>query len=240
MARSRVVNLANFQQFTAINLLSDPGHIGGPKVIPSCVEVTLQWGLTDGTFGHNVMHAAYGGGFVPTVTIANGLMSALTTGSAWTALASFMPVSGFLASVLLRDLNTAANPIVSATLAGVAGTSPSSAIPDETALVITLRTAKAGRGFRGRIYVPNWATNALGAAGVAASGAVTDLNAWAQTIPGAFSGQGLTLSLGQVARQAYIGSTGTSHPARTATTVPITSLVVRDNHWDSQRRRGLD
>jgi len=68
---------------------------------------------------------------------------------------------------------------------------------------------------------------------------MTAIQTWANTIVAALAGQGYTLVIGHVARQAYTGSTGTAHPARAAGTVVITSVTVRDNHWDSQRRRGL-
>lgn len=32
MSRSRILRLENAQQFTAINVLSDPGEIGGPEI----------------------------------------------------------------------------------------------------------------------------------------------------------------------------------------------------------------
>jgi hypothetical protein len=68
---------------------------------------------------------------------------------------------------------------------------------------------------------------------------VTSVQNWANGIPAIFTTNGLTLALGLPARSAYTGTTGTPHPARVAATLPVTSLLVRDNHWDSQRRRGL-
>lgn len=239
MARSRIVNLANFEQFTAINVLADPGHIGGPYIVPNAAQISLFWTLEDGKTGHNVLVGRYSGAFSGTQAQANSMATALTTGGAWTALAAFMPTTTIFSGVQIRDVNTGNNPAIGSSGVTAAGTSASPAIPNEVAAVITERTAKAGPQNRGRIYVPGWATNAMGAGNVVAAAAVTALGNWAQTIPTALAAQGYTLVIGQPARAAYVGSTGTSHAARAATSQPVTSLLVRDNHWDSQRRRGL-
>lgn len=234
-----IINLANLQQFTAINLLSDPGAVGGPVVIPNGMQVRLVWTLTDGHFATNVMYGSVSGAFQPTVTIANSLMTGFSTGALWTALAAFMPTTGQLTSVVLRDVRNANLPLVGSTASAAAGSSASPALPDETAVVITLRTALTGQGNRGRLYIPNFATNALATGNVVAAAAVTALQNWANNFPTVLSGQGITFGLGLRDRVAYIGSTGTNHPARAARIQPITSQVVRDNHWDTQRRRGL-
>jgi len=235
----RVINLSNLQQFTAVNLSSDPGDVGGPVVIPNTIQVNVVWTLTDGKLAANVLYASVSGAFQPTVTIANNLLTGLNTGASWTALAAFMPNTLGLAGVRLRDVRTANQPLILSTAAAAAGSSASPALPDETAVVVTLRTALAGAQNRGRMFVPGWATNALATGNVIAAAAVTALNNWANTIPTVMSGQGMTFSLGLRERAAYTGITGTQHPARPARAQPITSQSVRDNHWDTQRRRGL-
>lgn len=239
MARSRIVDLSNFSQFTAINVLSDPGHIGGPLVIPNCVQISLIWLLGDTKVAHNVMYGFRTDGVAPSLAQANGILTALNTGASWTALAAFIASTASLGAVWMRDVRQAGMPIINSGAAGAPGTSASPELPDETAVVVTTRTAFVGQANRGRFYVPGWATNALGAGNVVAAGAVTALGTWASGIGPAFTGQGYTLSLGHPPRAQYTGSTGTVHPARVAGSLPITSVVVRDNHWDSQRRRGL-
>lgn len=234
-----LVRLENFQQFSAINLLSDPGAIGGPKIIPNCAQISLVWTLPDTKLAHQVFTGRYPGTFNGTQAQANSIMTAFSSGGAWSTLAAFFSTDTFLSAVTIRDLNTANQPLIQSNVASAAGTSASPALPNETAVNVTLRTALAGRANRGRSYVPGWATNALGAGNVVAAAAVTALNAWAQTWPNALAAGSYTLVIGQPARAAYTGSSGTQHPARAAGSVQVTSLVVRDNHWDSQRRRGL-
>src|SRR5215471_14145662 len=102
MARSRIVNIANLQQFTAVNLLSDPGYDGSDRHIPSCVEISLVWSLEDGRVAHNVLHGRYGSGFTPTSAIANSILTGLSTGSSWTALAGFLALTNSFTAVTLR------------------------------------------------------------------------------------------------------------------------------------------
>jgi hypothetical protein len=239
MARSRIVNLANFEQFTAINLLSDPGHIGGPKIIPNAAEIRLRFTLEDGKVGHIVTCGGYAGTFAGTVAQANAIFAALGTGAQWSALAAFLATTTAFAGVDIRDLNSAGNPYISSTAAASPGTSASTALPNEVAAVITLLTAKTGPQNRGRMYVPGWATNALGAGNVIAAAAQSALGAWSGQFAGAYSAQGYVHSIAQPARAAYTGSSGTQHPARVATKIAVTSTALKDNHWDSQRRRGL-
>lgn len=236
---ARVIRLANVEQFAAINLTQDPGAVGGPKVIPQAAEVTLVYGLPSGKFGHNVLVGRYAGPFALDVASANAILTGLSTGAQWTALAGFFSSDMNLGAVRIRDLNVRDQPLIESTVTGANGTSASPALPNEVALVVTLRTPFTGPQNRGRMYVPGWATNSLGAGNVAAAAAVTALNNWASIIAGVLAAQGLTWSVGHLARQEYIGSTGTVHPARAAGTVPIQSAAVRDNHWDTIRRRGL-
>lgn len=239
MARNRIVNLANFEQFAAINLLSDPGHVAGPKIAPNCAEIRLFFSQEDGKAAFVVLNGRYPGAFAGTVAQCNSILTALTTGAQWTALAAFLATTSALAVVQIRDINSAGNPYIQSTSSGAGGTSASPALPNEVAVVVTKRTAKTGPQNRGRAYVPGWATNAMGTGNVVAAAAVTALGNWAATWTTAMQAQGYTHCIAQPARAAYVGSTGASHPARAATTIDITSLAVRDNHWDSQRRRGL-
>jgi hypothetical protein len=236
---TRVLALANLQQFQAVKLQFDAGSIGGPKVIPQAAEITLHWQLASGKRGHNVLVGRYAGGYAGTAAQANSILTGLSSGGQWTALAAFIANTAALVSVTIRDLNQPNQPIITNTSPGAGGTSASVEMPNEIAAVITTRSAFTGPANRGRLYIPGWATNALGAGNIISPAAVTALTNWATTIAGVLSNQGYTWAIGHQARQAYTGSAGTEHPARVAGTVPITSVEVRDNHWDSQRRRGL-
>lgn len=236
----RVIRLSDLEQFAAVNLNADLGHIAGPKIIPQGMEVRLNFTLESGKIGHIVLCGRYPAAYPGSTAMADALLTALGTVGAWTTLATFFATATAFSSISLRDLATAGNPYAGSVGSAKPGTSASPSLPNETSAVITLFTAKTGPQNRGRMFVPGWATNALGAGNVIAAAAVTALNNWAALIAPAFTAQGLTWSIAQPARAAYTSPlTGRVFPARTATSINVTGAVARDNHWDSQRRRGL-
>jgi hypothetical protein len=235
----RIVRLDNVQQFQAIQFSVDAGHVGGPVVIPSACQVQIQWTVPTGKTALSVLYGTVGAGFTPTTAIADALKTALTSGAAAVALLQQLGTDFGITAIRLRDVRTANLPLVSSATTNVPGTAASIGMPAEVAVCVTLRTAKTGQSGRGRFYIPGFsnATNAAGNVILAAT--ITAVQNWAQGIPAIFTTNGLTMCLGLPARGLYTGDTGTVHPARVAQTVPVTQLLVRDNHWDSQRRRGL-
>lgn len=242
MQGMRVIRLESLEQFAAVNLLLDPGSIPGPVVVPQCAQISLVWFLPDQKFAHNVLYGRYAGTFAGSVASANSIMTSLTTGAPWTGLASQLSPGTTLAAVTIRDVNPTdgSGALISSTNAAVPGTGTGTALPCEVAAVITKRTAKAGRGNRGRIYLGGFTSATLTTGDVIAPGTVTAIQAWANIIGSALAASGYTHVMGQPARAAYTSPvTGRVFQARPATSTDITSLQVRDNHWDSQRRRGL-
>lgn len=238
---SPVIRLDQIQQFAAINLLSDPGYIAGPKIIPGACMVRLNWQLTDGRVAHNVMYASWNGTPALAASVAQSIFSASSSGGLWTALAAFLIPTTTFTGITLLDMRSTTATYFNSTGAAVPGASTGTALPDENAVCISLLTANRGPSGRGRVYIPGWASNAVAAGGVVAAGAITALNNWISgaVSPSVSSNLG-PFVLGLPARGAYTSPvTGRVFAARPATTVPLTGLAARDNHWDSQRRRGL-
>jgi hypothetical protein len=235
-----MINLANYQPLTVINLLSDPGAIAGPIVIPNGIKVILNWALNDGKIGHNVIGGAVSGSFSVSAATADALLTGFTTGGPWTAWAAFLAPTCSLTGVTLVDIRVAEQTPISSTGASHPGTSASPEQPDEMAVCVTLRTALAGQGNRGRIYLPGTANNAVAAGNVISAGAITAATNFASNLGTVMTANGLTIALMQPHRAAYTSPvTGRLFPERLATMRPLTQILVRDNHWDSQRRRGL-
>ena len=236
----RVVNIEAFQQFTAVQLLSDPGHIGGPVVVPNGIKLMIVWTLADGKIARNVLGGIAPAGYSPTTALAEAARAALVAGSGWSTLAGFLAPTISLTRVELQDIRSAHNAAIPSTGAATPGTSAGTALPSEVAAVISIRTAKTGQAGRGRAYIPGWATNALGASDLIAAAAFTALTNWTTNISNAITAAGLSWALILPERNGYTSpSTGTVHAHRDAVMAPVTSSLVRDNHWDSQRRRGL-
>lgn len=218
--------------------MPDPGRIGGPVIVPNCVACKIIWTLPDTRVAVNVLHGIVAGGFAPTVALANAIQAALTTGAEWTALRPFLHTATFLTAVELLDIRAPNLAPVRSTNAAVAGTGAGVPMAPQTALVVTLRTALAGIANRGRAYVPGFSSAAQQANQTASAAAVAALQAWSNNIWfAALTASGLALCLAHPARAAYVGATGTQHVARAAGTVPVTSAIVRNGIWDTQRRR---
>src|SRR5215470_958672 len=118
----RMLRLDQVQQFTAINVLSDPGAAGGPIVVPNCVQIVFQWTQASGKVAHNVLYGRAGGIPSPTVAQAQAIFSALSSGAQWTALSGFLHSATAFSAVTLRSVHAAFQPIVQSTGAAVPGT----------------------------------------------------------------------------------------------------------------------
>lgn len=235
-----IVNLAYLSQFTAVNLLTDGGYDREHRQIDNCIEVDLFWTLEDGKTAHNVLHGSVPAAFNPTAAIALALHNSFVTGAPWSGLAATLSTSTHLATTALRDLRIPNQPqIFPSGQTDGPGTGTGESLPNETAAVVTLRTAKAGQRYRGRMYLPGFTVGQMAAGNTIAAGCVTAINNWANSLPGAFTAQGMTFCLGLHSRLAYTGKTGKNHEARPNEVPAIVQQLVRDNHWDSQRKRGL-
>lgn len=235
-----LIRLENLEQFAAVNLNLDPGRIAGPKVIANACMVRLNWLLTDGKTAHNVLYASYTGSPPLSATLAETIRTQITSGATWTTYAGFLASTCGLASVTLLDVRTNVGTEFNSTGGIAAGTSSGTALPDEVAVVISLRTTTRGPGGRGRTYMPGFASNATAAGGVIAPAVITATNALATQIQTVLTNNIGAWVLGLPARAAYTSPvTGRQFPARASGTLGLTGTTVRDNHWDSQRRRGL-
>lgn len=217
--------------------MADQGRIPGAIVIPNAVQVRLIWTLPNAKTVYNVMHGSVAGGFSATSAVAEAIFTAIKASAGWTSLKANLSSGVSLVGVDLRDMRSANQPLVASTSGASAGTGAGVALPPGDALTVTLRTAGAGRGFRGRVYLPGFDSTAVAAGGVAAAGTVTNSTSFVTAVQTALSASGITLAIAQPARQQYTGKTGAVHSARGAGLQPVTSIVTRNNVFDHQRRR---
>jgi hypothetical protein len=220
-------------------LKTDPGHIAGPVVIPNCAQVRLFWLLGNGKTATNVLHGSYTATFNPSVSMANALMASCVAGLTSSALAGQLHNSTSLFAVGLRDISAAHTTEYISTSAAGPGTGTGTALPPQTAFVVTLRTGTAGQGGRGRVYLPGYASSADVGNGTANSTVTTASPQFITTVSAGMNAltTPLAFCLARPARAAYTGKTGTAHAARQAGTLPITAIVAENVVWDTQRRR---
>jgi hypothetical protein len=111
-------------------------------------------------------------------------------------------------------------------------------MPKQAALVWTLRTAFAGRQFRGRSFIGGWAQNAQEVTdGLATTAAQNAGASWLNSLGGTLSTNVGPIALIQRHLPARTGKNGATLPERQPSMVPITAIVLRNNQWDTMRRR---
>lgn len=217
----------------------DGGKIKGSQDVANVIEIRMQQLLPNGKTAFWTVHGSFPAGTQPPAL--PGLATSLFTGisNAWTTrLATFMHPSTSLVAAFVRDMTSHLNPYFESTGAAVPGTGTGNAMPSDAAIVLTENVAQRGRGLKGRIYLPGWTVAADAGGGVIADPVFTALNLFGGDLQTVINSSGLTACVAQVARQAYVGLTGTQHLARGASHVTVTSYACRDKEWDTQRRRG--
>jgi hypothetical protein len=219
----------------------DAGRVPGPFQVPSVIEIIWCTQLTTTKMMFSKIHGSYTTAPANMLTLANALMSSIS--SAWTTnLAPLMATSTILEWVSVRDMSSTANLATQSTGATVAGTSASIAMPLGAAVVMTENVNARGRGAKGRVYLGGFATNADAAGGQITAATQTAINSFGTAVMNALNTNSLTPALAQPPRNAYLGVTGASHPARGAapngTHLTVTQMLCANLRWDSQRRRG--
>lgn len=199
--------------------------------INQAVAVRLIWQRAGVDHAVNVLHYQVGAGFnadQAAVGLLGDVIGAAFTSSGY---AAQVTTTDQLNRVALRDRRTP-NAAEFVSVEAVPGTSVSEALPGANALVVTLRTALAGRGFRGRTYLPCWAESANTTGGVitptAIAAATSFLTSLRNIVIASFT---MTLA---VAHQF-----NNKLPLEPGQLNVVTSHLVRDNIWDVQRRRNV-
>lgn len=219
-----------------------------PEIIPNTVRVRLL-GTVAGQGAQNTIHAIAPGGFVVNQTTANTLGAALK--AAWTSnLGAVMHTTASLVRVGLRDMRTPNAAEYLDAGAAVVGSAAGEALPAQVALCLTLRTAKSGKSFRGRVYVGGFAEADNVPGGVASAAANTAITSWGTGISGAMTASGLTFAVASRPSEAYVENRTTTHNDGTTTVKVIgrgiarpgeanavTIIQSRGAAWETQRRR---
>jgi hypothetical protein len=215
---------------------SDGGRAKGAQNVSNVIEIRVQFQLPNTKLSSWITHGSYSTPPANLQALATALFGSIS--SAWgTNIAPYCPPQTLLQNVFVRDMTNYTTPVYVGTGTAVAGSSASIAMPMGAAIVITENLSIRGRGAKGRIFLGGFATNADAGNGVIAAALVTAAAAFCTALYNAITAQSLTPCLAQVPRNAYTGVTGTVHAQRNAGHPSITAYSLRDNLWDSQRRR---
>lgn len=194
-------------------------------VVDNTCQVRITWSNSGTPFAVNVCHGIKDD---PLASIdaakAQSLANAMSTrfaamsGATKNALRNTITLS----QVGIRDLNSANNPEYIATPAtAFAYTGISELLPLNVAACVTLRTAKAGASYRGRMYITGWGEG-VSTEGVMAATATTGAVEIVNAVKAALKDAGLTMSVAS---------------RKLGKSSQVTSVLSRDNRWDTQRRR---
>lgn len=197
-------------------------------VIRDTVEVKILWEYLPGFPGRNVLHGIVAGGFNNTQAITNSIGNAIASAYTSSGLAALCPATVRCFGASVRDIRSANLPeLISATTA-VPGTAATDLLPKQTAFVVTLRTANAGRSYRGRVYLGGFAEGNNDASGNAAAAVSTAAVAFITAVQSAMAAQGITLA---------VGSRANIPLNKTDFSTPVTAIQARNSLWDTQRKR---
>ncbi len=208
-------------------------------VIPSAVQVRLKWTLGTGQ-GMNVLGATFATLPPDFQTLANTLGAAVKTGFSSSGMAALCPANVSLNKVGVRDISTANKAEFEDTAAAVLGTAAVELLPVHEAVCVTLRTASAGPSFRGRVYLSGWDEASNDGQGHIEAVAMTAAAAFITAIKNAMSASGLTMAVLSAPTDARViaPTPQITIPGKPGFATPVTVVQVRNNLWDTQRRRG--
>lgn len=217
--------------------MTSPGYIPGPLVIPLTFQIRLLWALPNGVLATNVLHAIVPDDLVNSQAVVDDLYNAIAAEGTTATYFAFLAPGTSLVGLDIRDLRTADQAAFQSGAAATVGTGILDALPESTALVVTLRSGLAGRAHRGRIYLTGYDASATTSTGRAAAAMATAALAWIDAIIGLMGARFMDLGIGHRGHAEYLNRHGVTVPAEAAGTDRVLSTTVRDLVFDSQRRR---
>jgi hypothetical protein len=208
-----------------------------PFVIsPGTVRVLVHLSI-HGRQQLNVLHGNFPGqGPLPNDLAETIFTAAKANLASSLAMAQFASTFSFT-GISTRDLRFENQPDLPSTSTGVPGTATGNALPEQVSIVVTLRTALAGRSFRGRVYTFGYTEAAVMADGTIADDAATAAQNFVTNIASAMGGAGVPLAIHSPALPERPGHGGILLPAKPFAITPVTSIEVRDRIFDTNRRR---
>lgn len=207
-----------------------------PVVIPNAMTMTLNWSGETRTWSNVI--GCMGAPTLPTIdqTLANALMTALGSQANFVVLLGQLAPTVVLESVSIRDISAPNRAEFTSTSTPLAGGGTGDPLPLNVASCVTLRTAGAGKRFRGRIYFSGFTEAANDATGRMSTAAFNASTSGAQGIFAAVAAHGLQMAvLGRP--RAAVTIPAVSRPALDGIATAVSGLVTRDQKWESQRRR---
>jgi hypothetical protein len=211
-----------------------PGFVAKASVVTAILHWTYH-----GIPALNVIDCRVSAGYAPNQSLVNTLNTAIIGAITSTTYGDTQASTSVYTGVGLRDMRTIGQAEILSTNGTHAGTGVLPALPTQVAMCITKRTALAGKFFRGRIYFGGFIQSANNVDGTINDPTALVVVNFATAMAGALTTNSLIPAVHSAAlpeRPSHAPSGGLL-PAHDETLTDITSWVLRDHRWDTQRRR---
>lgn len=195
-----------------------------PVVISGTLQIRIIWSLSGADWAENVLHALIGTGPAVDQAMADTIAGHVGTAHTSSGLSAEQPTSVSIDRVGIRDIRTANQALIEAPV-GSAGTALGQLLPRGNALVVTNRTALAGRSYRGRTFVPGFSEDSNDVGGRASSAAQTAAAAFINDLQTAMTQSAWPLAVASITK---------------GLSTVITQGVTRNGIWDGQRSRAFN
>lgn len=207
-----------------------------PFVIQNCCQLKIVWSGPSRTW-LNVFGIRAPGAFpVIDQALADGIHATVGATISSSGLVSHLASTVVFERILLRSLNTPNQPEFSSAGTPISGAGGLEVLPLSIATCITLRTALAGKSFRGRTYISGFDEGQNTAAGRIATAANSAARLFVEQLSGNLGGSGFQLAVLSKPTDAKTIPAKT-YGARAGQGNAVTAVIARDDRWDTQRRR---
>jgi hypothetical protein len=207
-----------------------------PLVIPNALLVKINWTMGTRQWMNTMVLRATAA--MPTIdqTFANNLFTDWSTAVTNQGLLPLLSATASCPNLSVRDISAANRPEFVSSGTALVGTGTGDPLPLSAAAVVTLRTAQAGKSFRGRIYFGGFTEAQNDASGRQAAAVNTATKNTVDQFNGSIAARGVQLAVGSRPAEAKTIPAKTT-PARAGQANPVTVTLARNTKWESQRRR---
>lgn len=203
-------------QFTAITMPA--------LVVPTSALVKVIWAMGGTPYALNVFGALKVGAVVINQALADALFASVKSQAGTTALMAAIGTGVSLLSVAIRDISGPNLPEYVGAGAALPGQAAGNLLPPQIACCVTIRTALAGKSFRGRCYIPGFTVGSVTATGDMAANVGGLSTGFVNAIDSAMAANNLNLAV--VSRKLLASEAATL-------------VQSRNNQWETQRRRAV-
>lgn len=205
-------------------------------VIPNAAMLTLQWSGETRTW-RNVI-GLVGTGALPVIdqALADALFTGISTAAGFVNLMALLAPTVVFERIAIRDIHAPNLNEFTSQGTPLSGGGTGDPLPLNVAAVVTVRTALAGKSFRGRTYFSGFTETQNDTQGRQSAAVNTAIVGAMTSINSILAGHSLTVAVLSRPADAHTVPAKTT-PARVGQATAVSSFVARNSKWESQRRR---